>query len=77
MPIKVAICPHCNKRVFIRIEESDISPVIYPAPVWVIHKNGICDKLSTYYVDSKLGVSYIAPEKKDGAIKTLEALDKM
>ena len=77
MPLKVSECPHCNARIFIKIEESDINPVKFPAPVYVIHKNGVCDKLSTVYVDSQLRISYSSPEKKEGAIKTLEAFDKM
>ena len=39
-------------------------------------KNGVCEKLSTFYVDSKMRISYTNPDKKEGAIKTLEAFDK-
>jgi hypothetical protein len=76
MVLKVGICPHCDSRIFLRIELSDINPEKFPAPVYVLHKNGICDKISTFYVDSKLRISYSTKEKKEGAMKTLETIDK-
>jgi hypothetical protein len=40
----------------------DIDPTLYPAPVYIHHKNTSCNKKSTFYVDSLLRVSYIEPE---------------
>jgi hypothetical protein len=56
----------------------DIDPSLYPAPVYIHHKNNSCDKISTFYVDSLLRVSYIEPEiiksKTQHLIKTLETI---
>jgi len=50
----------------------DIDPSQYPAPVYIIHKDESCGKLSTFFVDSLLRVSYKELEKKPGGIKTIE-----
>ncbi len=76
MVLKVSSCPHCNSKIFFRIELSDINNERFPAPVYIEHKNGICDKTSTFYVDSKLRISYSTKEKKAGALKILNTIDK-
>jgi len=76
MVLKVSSCPHCNSKIFFRIELSDINTERFPAPVYIVHKNGKCDKTSTFYVDSKLRISYSTKEKKAGAIKILNTIDK-
>jgi len=43
----------------------DIDQSLYPAPFYLHHKNGSCDKISTFYVDSLLRVSYKELEKKN------------
>jgi len=48
----------------------DIDPTQYPAPVYIICKH--CKKISTFYVDSLLRVSYKELDKKSGGIKTIE-----
>ena len=72
MPLRFNTCPHCQKRIVFKIENEDIDPSQYPAPVYIIHKDNSCGKLSTFYVDSLLRVSYKELEKKPGGIKTLE-----
>jgi len=47
----------------------DIDPSLYPAPVYIFHKNKSCNKISTFYVDSKLQVSYRDLEKKKSKTK--------
>ena len=75
MPLRFNSCPHCNQRIVFKIEEKDIDSSKYPAPVYILHKNELCGKISTFYVDSFLRVSYKELEKKSGAIKTLETID--
>ena len=48
----------------------DIDSKQYPAPVYINCKS--CEKLSTFYVDSQLRVSYKELDKKPGAIKTIK-----
>jgi hypothetical protein len=48
----------------------DIDPTQYPAPVYI--KCGSCNKLSTFYVDSLLRISYKELEKKPGGISTIQ-----
>ncbi|MHA1374167.1 MAG: hypothetical protein ACTSR7_07715 [Promethearchaeota archaeon] len=72
MPLRFNSCPHCQQRIVFKIENKDIDPSQYPAPVYIIHKDNSCGKLSTFYVDSLLRVSYKELEKKPGGIKTLE-----
>ena len=72
MPLRFNTCPHCGGRIQFRIEMEDIDSSQYPAPVYILHKNNSCGKISTFYVDSLLRVSYKELEKKPGAIKTLE-----
>ncbi|MHA1291185.1 MAG: hypothetical protein ACTSQJ_00795 [Promethearchaeota archaeon] len=45
----------------------------YPAPAYILHKDTSCNKLSTFYFDSLLRVSYKELEKKPGGIHTIEA----
>ncbi|MFX1405725.1 MAG: hypothetical protein ACFFC9_08950 [Promethearchaeota archaeon] len=75
MPIRFNTCPHCNQKIVFQIEEGDIDPSQYPAPVYIKHKTKSCGKLSTFYVDSLLRVSYKELEKKPGGIKTIETKD--
>jgi hypothetical protein len=70
MPLRFNFCPHCNNKITFRIELDDIDSKQYPAPVYIICKS--CTKLSTFYVDSLLRVSYKELEKKPGGIKTIE-----
>ena len=53
-----------------KIEMDDINRAQYPAPVYIVCKS--CNKLSTFYVDSLLRVSYKELEKKPGRIKTIK-----
>ncbi|MBD3255994.1 MAG: hypothetical protein GF383_12940 [Candidatus Lokiarchaeota archaeon] len=73
MPLKYNYCPHCNERISFRIEMADIDSSRYPAPVYI--KCSLCGKTSTFYVDSRLRVSYKELEKKPGAIKTIETFN--
>ncbi|MHA1148399.1 MAG: hypothetical protein ACTSR8_09145 [Promethearchaeota archaeon] len=73
MVVRYNSCPHCEKRIIFQIEMEDINPNQYPAPVYILHKDESCNKLSTFYVDSLLRVSYKELEKKKGGIKTIEA----
>ena len=72
MPIRFNTCPHCNERIIFKIEHDDIDTSQYPAPIYILHKSDSCGKISTFYVDSLLRVSYKELEKKPGALKTLE-----
>lgn len=67
-------CPHCEQRIIFKIELKDIDESQYPAPVYIIHNDESCGKLSTFYVDSLLRVSYKELEKKPGGISTIETL---
>ena len=70
MPLKFSFCPHCEKKIIFKIEIDDIDSSHYPAPVYIICKS--CTKLSTFYVDSLLRISYKELEKKPGAITTIQ-----
>ena len=72
MPLRFNFCPHCNERIIFKIEKEDIDPSQYPAPVYIHHSDKSCGKISTFYVDSLLRVSYKELEKKAGAIKTIK-----
>ena len=72
MPLRFNTCPHCNQRIVFRIEVKDIDPTQYPAPIYIFHNVHNCGKISTFYVDSLLRVSYKELEKKPGGITTLE-----
>jgi len=48
----------------------DIDSSQYPAPVYIMCN--ICNKLSTFYVDSLLRISYKELEKKPGGITTIQ-----
>jgi len=74
MPLRFNRCPHCHKKIVFKIEKQDIDTSSYPAPVYILHKDDSCGKISTFYVDSLLQVSYIELDKKPGAIKTIETL---
>ena len=75
MPLRFNSCPYCNERIVFRIDEKDVNPSQYPAPVYIQHVSESCGKTSTFYVDSLLRVSYKELEKKPGAIKTLKTID--
>ena len=75
MPLRFNTCPHCKQRIVFKIDENDVNSSKYPAPVYILHKNEFCGKISTFYVDSLLRVSYKELEKKSGAIKTIETKD--
>ena len=70
MVLRFNFCPHCDSRITFRIQMEDIDSKQYPAPVYIICNS--CKKLSTFYVDSLLRVSYKELEKKPGGIKTIE-----
>ena len=70
MPLRFNTCPHCNNKIVFQIEMEDIDSKQYPAPVYIKCKS--CEKLSTFYVDSLLRVSYKELDKKPGAIKTIK-----
>ncbi|MBN1800602.1 MAG: hypothetical protein JW891_03800 [Candidatus Lokiarchaeota archaeon] len=78
MPTRYNYCPHCNKQIVFKIELEDIDTSLYPAPFYLYHKNDECNKVSTFYVDSLLRVSYTELEKKKsktgGIIKTIETI---
>ncbi len=78
MPTRYNSCPHCNERIIFKIEMEDIDSSLYPAPIYLIHKDESCNKLSTIYVDSMLQVAYKELEKKKSitgsAITTIETI---
>ncbi len=78
MPTRFNFCPHCNKQIIFKIEMEDIDSSLYPAPIYLIHKDESCNKLSTFYVDSMLQVAYKELEKKKSitgsAINTIETI---
>ena len=78
MPLRYNSCPHCDQRIIFKIEMEDIDSTLYPAPFYLIHKDKSCNKLSTFYVDSKLQVAYKELDKKKSItgsiIKTIETL---
>jgi len=74
MVLRYNSCPHCDQRIIFKIEMDDINSSQYPAPVYILHTDESCGKLSTFYVDSLLRVSYKELEKKPGGIKTIETL---
>ncbi|MFW9819101.1 MAG: hypothetical protein ACFFE5_05780 [Candidatus Thorarchaeota archaeon] len=69
-PIKFNYCPNCKEKIVFKIEMDDINPHQYPAPVYILCK--LCNKVSTFYVDSFLRVSYKELDKKPGGIKTIK-----
>ena len=74
MPIRFNYCPHCNEKIMFRIDLGDIDTSQYPAPVYIIHEDKSCGKLSTFYVDSLLRISYKELDKKPGGIKTIRTI---
>ncbi len=69
MPLRFNFCPHCEEKIIFEIEMKDINSSHYPAPVYIVCK--LCHKLSTFYVDSFLRVSYKELDKKTGGITTI------
>ncbi|KKK43053.1 MAG: hypothetical protein Lokiarch_30080 [Candidatus Lokiarchaeum sp. GC14_75] len=70
MPIRFNTCPHCDGKFMFKIEIENINKSQYPAPVYIVCKS--CKKLSTFYVDSLLRISYKELEKKPGGITTIQ-----
>ena len=70
LPLRFNFCPHCSEKILFEIEMKDINSSQYPAPVYILCK--LCNKLSTFYVDSFLRVSFIELDKKPGGIKTIK-----
>lgn len=70
MPLRFNTCPHCNEKIMFRIESQDIDSSQYPAPVYIICRS--CEKLSTFYVDSLLRISFKELEKKPGGKTTIK-----
>ena len=81
MPLRFNFCPHCNRKIIFKIELKDIDTSLYPAPFYLIHKSKICNKQSTFYVDSLLRVAYTEPEikksKTNSKIKTIETIESI
>lgn len=78
MPKRYNYCPYCNKRIVFKIEMEDIDHSLFPAPIYILHKDESCNKTSTFYVDSLLQVSYKELGKKKSLtgseIKILETI---
>ena len=70
MPLRFNTCPHCENKIVFKIEMKDIDQTQYPAPVYILCKS--CKKLSTFYVDSLLRISYKELENKPGGITTIQ-----
>jgi hypothetical protein len=70
MPLKFNFCPHCSEKILFEIEMGDIDSSQFPAPVYIVCK--YCKKISTFYMDSLLRVSYKELEKKSGGIRTIK-----
>ncbi len=71
--LKYNYCPHCNEKIVFKIEMEDIDASRYPAPVYIICNR--CKKLSTFFVDSLLRVSYKELEKKPGGKTTITCME--
>jgi len=76
MPYRYNYCPICEKKIVFMINPEDIDDRVFPAPVHVLHEDDDCNKVSTFYVDSFLRVSYTEPEKKTGAISQIVATSR-
>jgi len=74
MVLRFNSCPHCNARIMFRVSLEDIDTSKYPAPVYILHDDDSCGKISTFFLDSLLRVSYKEVEKKPGAIKTIKTI---
>ena len=70
MPLRFNTCPHCSNKIRFNIEMEDIDTSQYPAPVYITCNT--CQKLSTFYVDSLLRVSYKELKKKPGGKTTIQ-----
>ncbi len=66
-------CPYCEKRIFFTISINDLDSSQYPAPAYIVHDDESCKKLSTFYFDSLLRVSYKETSKKPGGKTTIKA----
>lgn len=64
MVVRYNYCPHCGRKIIFKIEMDDIDDALYPAPIYIHHDDEACDKISTFYVDSLLRVSYKELGKK-------------
>ena len=75
MPIRFNFCPYCHKKIVFKIDLEDIDTKQYPAPVYILHNHKNCGKISTFYMDSLLRVSYIELGKKPGGLKIIETIN--
>ena len=73
--LKFNTCPSCNQKILFKIELEDIDTNYYPAPVYISCK--LCNQTSTFYMDSRLQVSYkelgIKKSKMTTKIKTIKS----
>ena len=53
--LKFNTCPNCSEKITFKIELTDITNH-FPAPVYISCK--LCNQISTFYMDSRLQVSY-------------------
>ena len=78
MPLRFNYCPHCHGKIIFNLNETDIDSSQFPAPVYIHHVDESCNKISTFYVDSNLRVSYKELEKKKSMtgseIKTVKTI---
>jgi len=78
LPVRFNYCPHCEQRIAFRVDMENIDSSRYPAPIYIIHREKACKKLSTFYLDSGLHVSYTELEKKKSKtkkkVKTIKTL---
>ncbi len=66
MVLKVYVCPHCQNQIRFKIDTNDIDHTFrYPAPIYIKHANGKCNKTSTCYLDSELRISLFIKEKEN------------
>jgi hypothetical protein len=72
--LKFNTCPNCNKKITFEIELDDIDTNHFPAPIYISCK--FCNHLSTFYMDSRLQVSYkelgTKKSKVNAKIKTIK-----
>ncbi|MBY9006713.1 MAG: hypothetical protein KGD63_08145 [Candidatus Lokiarchaeota archaeon] len=72
MTLKFNSCPHCGQQIVFKVNFNDIDNSRFPAPIYIHHNNEQCGKISTFFLDSRLQVSYKDRDKKPGALKTIE-----
>ena len=75
MPIRFNFCPYCHRKIVFKIDPEDINTKQYPAPVYILHNDNSCGKISTFYFDSLLRVSYTELGKKKGGSKIIETIN--